>query len=256
MPNRTPRQSGSLSPARARCRRAGMTLIELLVVISIIVMLITLLVPSYSKVKDSMYRARSQARITELSTGATRYATDNKGLYPGQLNQDKLGNGANLVSGSQMLLGCLFFKSFDPTDAFNQIKNGDPNLGTALYAPYSKDDVIWDGTTHLWGIWDKYGQTTYRAVPPGHDPGEMAILYYPARVGESGLTQYHAPDNQLYTSNDYSTWLGNSFNAYITDRRVGATASTPPYNPGTFLLVGAGTDSKYGSPDDVKNFGN
>ena len=220
-----------------------MTMIELLVVISIIILLVTMLLPAYQKVKDSVYATRSKARITELSIGASAYSQASSGLYPGQLYPNMLTGGGGPYTGTQWLAACLFGIPYSRLSlAFNPAGHPDAN---SLFAPYvsgTGGDLIQAGTgPRSWSIWDKFP----RGVP-------MSFCYYPARLGATGLGQFVEADNTAYTSG--TAWLGGSFNAFITDQRLTTTPPTP-YNAGSFLLFGPSIDGKYGSLDDGKNFG-
>ena len=71
----------------ARRKRGGFTLIELLVVISIIIVLITLVVPNTSKVREKARRAKCLNNLRVIATCLTLYAEDNGGAYPANLGQ-------------------------------------------------------------------------------------------------------------------------------------------------------------------------
>jgi prepilin-type N-terminal cleavage/methylation domain-containing protein len=234
MPNRALRQTESSPRRRAAGGGRAFTLIELLVVITILTLLVTMLLPAYQKVKEAVYRARSQGRITELSNGCIRYSQDNKGLYPGQLDYAQLkGTSGGTFTGTQLLAACLF--GFP----YSAINPGNVD-GNSLYAPYAPGDLITVSGKNN-SIWDRYPRSA-----------KMTVLYYPSRLGQAGMGQYIEGDNYDYTSG--TSWLGGSFYTYITDPRV--TSGGTPYRPGQFLLISAGIDGVCGTLDDLKNFGN
>lgn len=236
---RAARAAGRRSRGRAG-QLGGMTLVELLVVITIIVLLVTMLMPAFAQIRMAVYKARSLARISELSSGAAMYAKDNRNLYPGQMYHNMLGTGSGQYTGSQVLAACLF------DYGYAGIGNAtDPN-GTGRYAPYSRTDLINNPGGKTNSIWDKF---------PRGQP--MAILYYPSRAGVTGMDQFKPNDNAAYTGTNYSGWMGGSFNnpnGYIADKRFDANGRTP-YMSGGFLLMGAGADGIYGTLDDARSFG-
>jgi type II secretory pathway pseudopilin PulG len=248
MLNQTPTSSRAGSRRRPRL---AFTLVELLVVISIIILLVTMLVPAFSKVKDAVHRADSQRRVDELAMGCVRYAGDNRGLYPGQIlpNGKQLGNGTlpNTLTGSQMLALCLF--GITDWDFSNCSNIKPPTDANATYAPFSAADDMISYNGKNCSIWDKFSYTN-----------KMPMLYYVSRLGDTTMTQYVPLDNEAYTTNNYSSWLGGSFNGknpvgYIGDRRL-TDPNMAPCNTGTFIIIGPGPDGQYGTTDDVKNFGN
>lgn len=106
-----------------------------------------------------------------------------------------------------------------------------------------------------------------------------AILYYKAHTNRHRLHQiYRYHDNAAITtdgdgtslfhpefyhdaSNPYGT---SAFTPYIWDPKTGVdpasgianfgNASARPYNADTFILINAGRDHEYGTPDDITNF--
>jgi general secretion pathway protein G len=63
------------------CHTKGFTVVELLVVISIIMLLITLIIPNLSNAKKKARVARAKAEISALETAITAYYSD-MGHYP------------------------------------------------------------------------------------------------------------------------------------------------------------------------------
>lgn len=219
-----------LEKSRKARRSSGLafTLIELLVVISIIALLVGILLPSIGMAIKQASDARTSARIAELSGGCNMYRTEN-GFYPGQQYADQLGsNSSGKFTGSQWLAKSLFS---DP--------DATPTYPHPKYAPLKADSDLIDPKHSGIGAISDRNKAADKVMP---------ILYYPARVGVSGLGQYQSADNADHVSGN--TGPGSkSFNDFIRDERFGST--TTPYNPGAFLLIAAGRDRLYFTDDDI-----
>ena len=63
-------------------RRCAFTLIELLVVIAIIALLISIILPSFSRVKLLAKRAVSTSNMRQIGIAFNMYADDNRGMFP------------------------------------------------------------------------------------------------------------------------------------------------------------------------------
>jgi len=65
-----------------RSRPSGFTLVELLVVIGIIALLISILLPSLSRARETANRAKCLSNLKQIGQGMMLYANENNGNYP------------------------------------------------------------------------------------------------------------------------------------------------------------------------------
>jgi type II secretory pathway pseudopilin PulG len=90
--NPRPRLPGT-GPVLTSRRAGAFTMAELLVVITIIILLMSILVPVVSKVRQSARNADVQNQIAELGSAIDRYYNDFQ-AYPGPLSNDQIRNNA------------------------------------------------------------------------------------------------------------------------------------------------------------------
>jgi prepilin-type N-terminal cleavage/methylation domain-containing protein len=230
---------GKLRTVRQTQRRA-FTLVELLVVIAIIMLLAGILVPTVASVLKTSEAARAKVRLTELADGCESFKLDNE-YYPGQANRATWApRDGGSYTGSQILAACLF--SYVVAD----IPASPPEF-SSKYASCKEGDLM-DYASQPNCVGDPFAKN------------RRPVLYYPSKVGFSGLEQYDFMDNVslvAFSGGGVLTEETTGFAEYIRDERFSATSATP-YNDKRFLLIVAGTGADgmraYGLDSDLRNW--
>jgi prepilin-type N-terminal cleavage/methylation domain-containing protein/prepilin-type processing-associated H-X9-DG protein len=89
--------------SQMRTRKSGFTLVELLVVIGIIAILVSLLLPSLNRARESARRTQCLSNIRQISMAFFMYTGENKGWFPSvAVFGGQLGYPSNTVGHPQM----------------------------------------------------------------------------------------------------------------------------------------------------------
>lgn len=257
---------------RGACRGPAFTLIELLVVIAIISLLVGILVPVVSMAVRKAEDARCRARVHELADGCNQYHFEHE-YYPGQQYPSQLKGGDALgnvgeYTGSQWLARTLFtdlaLGATNPDQVYPQPKYAPVRPAEDLMDPIVDDNLHIVDTDYPF----KFATISDRTTRP------MPVLYYPSRPGRTGVSidydydghgaqpkafnAYKYEDNHDYDyeRNKKTSLAFRRFTNFITDGRFDRTphdvTDDKPYNPGAFLIIAAGMDRIYFTPDDVR----
>lgn len=273
-------------------KKTGMTLIEILIVLGIIAILVGLLLPAMTVVKNSAKKAKQIAQFGAINMALTTFKND-YGDYP----ESKCPLGGD-YSGSQKLAEALLgwdLLGFHPKSDFRS--DGYSNEGVFLYdttnellldqrkSPYLESDTanafklgdttglrtgLFPDTTPLapntYVLCDEYSMTKV-TLPNGKlVSAGSPILYYKANSSKKLIQDIYNPldnDSLIYLkelADNREQPLGRTANQYeyfyeyIRDPKIEAMAQ--PYKADSYILLSAGPDGVYGTSDDIKNFGN
>ena len=303
---------------------SGFTIVELLTVMSVIAILITLLVPALTLVRDFAKEIQQKAQFHSLEVGVEMFKTE-FGSYPesndnddpydptkDHLEDNTPYGGANKLAEAmvgQDLLG--FHPNSDfRSDGMNR-RDAGGGMGTEDYEVYHPDtddpgnsDNLFAETkeenvqarkgpfldlenANAYTMEDVYGDSLtgfdteslvlcdeYVAKREGAKKTGMPILYYRARkiytqqdsVDALDIADdiYYYPDNQnllelgIPEDNTLDHPLSDSQNDYQDfDNMIINTQITQikrPYRADSYILISAGKDGYYGTPDDLFNF--
>lgn len=269
-------------------RRAAFTLVELLVVIGIITLLMSILLPTIARIRDSAREADTRQQLTALSQAIDHYA-QLYGAYPGPFPNDKIGPGqaapvivnpdastvsltndadsspiANVSSSENLILGLVggLYLTVDPTtklvtkfgfnDSYVRSSKGPANLNVYNYKFL---DNSWEANKDLTspGLWGK-GPQQDTAIPELMDrfANQVPIIYMRATRDAKGIIS--ADGTAQYNSNHYLQY-GMSFPTadYASDTAYFTNPNRPgaARNENGYLLISAGRDGKFGTKDDI-----
>jgi len=268
----------------------GFTLVELLTVLAIITMLLGLMVPSLNMARRFAKETKQKAQLATIGAALTVFRSD-YGEYPPS-NLDSVA-GKDYYCGAQKLCEAMLgwdLMGFDPETQWNAVGTAYRQPGSidrrkgrylelATVDAFRIDGVAWSeglfanpgpfaGDTYV--LCDVFKQK--RNVNAG-----APVLYYRANTASKTLTAKD-PEDRIYNYMDnvelikVKEWeddkkfgdqlsLEASFYDYIQDPKV-STEPWPddprawPYRPDSYLLITAGADGRYGTRDDICNFGN
>ena len=285
--------------------KSGLTLVELLIVLAVISLLVGLLIPAVTAVKNSAMEAKQKGQFFAIDVALTAFKGDYGDYPPSAWTPAAIYCGAQKLSEALLgwdLLGFHPKSEWTPTgrDATGTVLIYDPADLSARRGPYLElgttsafrlndlYDCSWLPTavgTNRYVLCDVFGATKV-TLPGGKQVKAGApILYYKADTSGKTIDQiYTVTDNDIFVAIKeradrkphplhtpppsppspfatrdqffYGIALGTGelgVPGYITDPKI--AAKLWPYRPGSYILISAGADGIYGTPDDIRNFG-
>jgi len=296
--------------------KAGFTIVEILTVMSIIVILITLLVPSLNMAKRYARGVRQRAQFHSIDVALDLFSAAWEGYPPSDANDETGASYCGAMKLAEVLVGQDLL-GFHPSSRFRrngtdgtaatQLYPKEVDVGTPAYRDnlkarkgpylqlenanaYKLKHLYWKGkvgnfTGNEFVLCDVYNRVVLK--PASDDAvGEkikgksgMPILYYKANTANTLHAATTNPlSNNIYNCKDNAELVDLGFpweelraskhplykdpiltgdwaRFYECTRDTKITTTVRPYRADSYILISAGFDGEYGTPDDVFNFG-
>jgi type II secretory pathway pseudopilin PulG len=291
-------------------------MIEMLIVLGILMLLVGLLIPALTAVKNVAKETKQKAQFSTIELALASFKNDHGDYPPSDWALPP--NPASNYCGAQKLTEALLgwdLLGFHPDSAW-RADGFDATGGSMTYDPLKSrnldGDAIADtmnerkgpylelGTTSAFKLRDLYRTNPNWTLAPDTyvlcdaftnkkimlaATGKTArvgapILYYRANTSQQFMRgRYNVQDNDALIlmdweadrnsssmphplndpTNQYQFFYGTANTTdgivgYIQDPKI--EARPWPYRPDSYLLISAGADGLYGTPDDIRNFGN
>ena len=288
-------------------KKTGFTSIELLTVLAIIALLVGLLLPALTVVRNTAREAKQKAQFTTIDLGLTAFKND-FGDYPPS-DAFSHNTGQNDYCGAQKLTEALLgqdllgfhpgssWSAIDPcyppnppVANLNQRKGPYLEVTTANAFRLGEPEGLFANPTPLnpdrFVICDVFGR---KSMFVGGKPVKVGtpVLYYRANTLSKTiepLPRGAPPEGRIYNVLDNyelihlgrpidrkqhpldgppdtlpSPWDSErpykNFYRYIRDTKFLSVGKQWPYRAESYILISAGVDGFYGTPDDICNFG-
>ena len=201
MPSRPPRTSLHHRQIE-RSFPAAFTLVELLVVIGIIALLISILLPSLSKARESSKRVACMSNLRQLGQAMMMYGANNKGLFPRSAPYTNIKSydwiswlpGANPDDGVLVLyLGGKFVAKhyICPSDDLNAHRSFTGGVYPFSYAMNSRNN-----------LWEPGATAPYQdPTPPNYDTHDVATRITDVRNASEKIMFFEEDDNSIDDGN-------------------------------------------------------
>jgi prepilin-type N-terminal cleavage/methylation domain-containing protein len=291
-----------------RCKKPAFTLVELLTVLAIVAILIGLLIPSLTVIRNTAKEAKQKSQFTEIGLALTAFRND-YGDYPPSSYPNPPGDYCGAQKLAEALLGRdllgfhpksdwtatnLTFYPAPPIPPQNLDERRGPYLELGTESAFRLGDLFGTALTattpqlaaNTYVICDSFGVKKVTISPGYTAKAGMPILYYradttkktfdaipfPPPPGSSDIykcadnfpliqvaeladgTQPPEPDHPLSVTP--GTYFYDPLYKIVDQKIWSATGKRWPHRPDSYILISAGMDGKYGTEDDICNFGN
>lgn len=274
--------------------RGGFTIVELLTVLAVMAILVALLIPALNMVRDAAVNARQRAQFHSIEIALEAFRSDfgdyppsesdNTADYCGAqklaeaivgqdgfgVHPDTLFNSAGTDAGGFSIYKPDIDAVLTPAEIEANLKSRKgPYLELEVANAVKLDNLYGAGNTgdldgDTFILSDMFGKAVNKATS---NPTGLAILYFKA---DTLVTDYDSgsPDGSVYDVEDNYTLydlpkpgtsdvhpLSSDYGIfYEATTNPNFTSPVRPYRSESFILMSAGKDGLYGTPDDVFNF--
>jgi len=266
-------------------KRTGFTVVEVLAAVGIIALMVGLLIPALSMVRDTARETKQKAQFTTIELALTAFKND-YGDYPKSdwpLSPAPWSDYCGAQKLAEALVGWDLLGFHPKSDFRSNGRNDDgefiydannpvffdqrrgPYLELATFDAFRLGNIsirepgLFFDTRPLapntFVLCDVFGARKITLTDGKTVKAGAPILYY--RANTSGKTIrdiYRAQDNDVLIQIKQLADQFQYFYDYIRDPKI--SARPWPYRPDSYILISAGVDGIYGTSDDIRNFGN
>ncbi len=279
-----------------RRKRTGFTIVELLAALGIIALMVGLLIPALSMVRNTAKETKQKAQFTTIELALTAFKND-YGDYPRSdwpLPPAPWSDYCGAQKLAEALVGWDLLGFHPKSDFRSNGRNDDgefiydannpiffdqrrgPYLELATFDAFRLGNIsilnpgLFFDTRPLapntFVLCDVFGEKKIMLSDGKTVRAGAPILYYRANTSAKTIREiYNAQDNDVLiqikqqTDNKeqpLSRPAGQFQYFYDYIRDPKISARPWPYRPDSYILISAGADGLYGTSDDIRNFGN
>ncbi len=276
-------------------KKTGLTIIELLIVLGIIALLVGLLLPSLSAVKKMAKETKQKAQFATIGLALEAFKNDYGDYPPSDMSPfPRIYAGSQKLAEALLGWDLLGFHpnsawradgldeqrgpgTYDPAQTRDINGDGVPDTFDERKGPYLElanvgafrlldlfgINALGPLDPNTFVICDVFGAKKISMANGKIVRAGAPILYYRADTsGKTIITIYDFFDNFFLLEAKRRADGGGrplmrpyDFYNYI-NKNPKITARDWPYRPDSYILISAGADGLYGTPDDITNFGN
>lgn len=147
---------------------SGFTLVEVLVSMSVIAVLVGLMLPSLTNVRETSNRVVCSSNVRQVGLGLAMYCDDNKGFLPSSVFLSDFESSQFSLNGSQMMIVKLAdpasYNATQPWDGLGRLYSADYLLAPKVFYcpshrgehPYQKYAAAWSGESVADDVYSNY----------------------------------------------------------------------------------------------------
>jgi len=274
-------------------RRQGFTVVELLTVLTVIAILVGILIPTVSFVRNTARTAKQTTQLATIDMAIMAFKGDH-GYYPPSdwrvpngyycgaqklavalVGQDLLGFHPDTSWAADDLGGVYNLGGMSEAQKSENLnKRTGPYLELTTANAFKLDSLFYNNTSPLdpntFVLCDSFGAKNITVGTKTVTVG-TPILYFRANTSSKLMSSSQPWDGNIYSLNDNLPLIGfgsikdgkthplGGSTVFYSNKTGGLidpkiTAVNWPYRPDSYILISAGVDGLYGTSDDITNF--